>query len=84
VCRVDVRVERLAGLPLVALHGLLEGGGVVAVEQANAAAAVDAVGVVDAHHEAHVVVAVVTPLLLGVKVAGRVGEVVAAVVGHER
>ena len=74
----------LAGLPLVALHGLLEVCGVVAVEQANAAAAVDAVGMVDAHHEAHVAVALVAPLLLGVKLAGAVGEVVAAVVGHER
>ena len=66
------------------LHGLLEGCGVVAVEQAHAATAVNAVGVVDAHHEAHVAVAVVTPLLLGVKLAGRVGDFVAAVVGHER
>ena len=68
----------------MALHSLLEVGGVAAVEEAHAAAAFDAVGVVDAHHEAHVVAAVVTPLLLGVKLAGAVLEVVAAGVRHER
>ena len=76
--------QALAGLPLVALHGFLESDGVVVAEEAHAAATVDAVGVIDAHHEAHVTVARTTPLLLGVKLAGRVGEVVAAVVGHER
>ena len=82
---MDWRWVGLAGQVLVTLHGLLEVGGIVAVEQSNTAATFDAVGVVDAHHESHVAVAVVAPLLLRVELALVVLEIqVAAVVRHER
>ena len=79
-------LRRLACLPLVTLQRLLKSGAVVRVEEAHPTSAVDAIGVANAHHEANVVVAVITPLHFLVKLASAVGEVEVVVVvgGHER
>jgi hypothetical protein len=75
----------LAGLPLVALHGFVKGLRVVAAKKSHSATAVNAVGVVDAHHEANIAIAVVAPLLLRVELVVVVRDIdVAAVVRHER
>ena len=68
------------------LQRLLKSGAVVRVEEAHPTSAVDAIGVANAHHEANVVVAVITPLHFLVKLASAVGEVEVVVVvgGHER
>lgn len=72
-------------MPLVTLQRLLKYGAVVRVEEAHPTSAVDAIGVANAHHEANVVVAVITPLHFLVKLAIAVGEVEVVVVGgHER